>query len=129
MVLALKDQMDIDIKNNVKRVSDIVAAAQTKLQQEKKVCFSFSQSNNAFLNHLQELCTKIDRVSLGLDLKKLSLHDKEVVLQGKVKDFDALEIFEEELMELHSFTLKNIPAELAFTVTLLVKEDQDKNKE
>ena len=129
MVLVLKDQMDIDIKNNVKRVSDIVAAAKTKLQQEKKVCFSFSQSNNAFLNHLQELCTKIDRVSLGLDLKKLSLHDKEVVLQGKVKGFDELEIFEEELMELHSFTLKNIPAELAFTVTLLVKEDQDKNKE
>jgi type IV pilus assembly protein PilM len=128
MVTVLKEQMGIDVKN-VKRVSDIVAQSQEKLQQEKKVCFSFSQSNNSFLNYLQELCSKIDRDSLGLDLKKLSFHDKEVILQGKVKDFDALETFEAELMELPSFTLKNIPRELSFTVTLLVKEDQENNKE
>ncbi len=127
MVVTLKEHMGVDVKS-IKRVSDIVAAAQTKLQQEKKVCFSFSQSNNGYLHHLEELCSKIDRVSLGLDLKKLSLHDKEIVLQGKVKDFDALETFEEELMELHNFTLKNIPAELAFTVTLIVKEDQEKKE-
>ena len=127
MVTTLKDQMGVDIKS-IKRVSDIVTAAQTKLQQEKKVCFSFSQANKGYLHHLEELCSKIDRISLGLDLKKLSLHDKEIVLQGKVKDFDALETFEEELMELHNFTLKNIPAELAFTVTLLVKEDQEKKE-
>lgn len=126
MVLALKDQMDVDIKN-VKRVSDIVSAAQSKLQQAKKVCFSFSQSNNGFLNHLEELTSKIDRVALGLDLKKISLQDKEVILQGKVKDFDALETFEEELMELHNFTIKDRPRELAFSVTLLVKEEQENN--
>ncbi len=127
MVKVLKDQMNIEVKS-IKRVSDIVAAAQTKLEQEKKVCSSFSQSNNAYLKYLEELCAKIDRVSIGLDLKKLSLHDKEVILQGKVKDFDALETFEEELIELHNFTLKNIPAELAFTVALQVKEDQEKKE-
>ncbi|MDP3788642.1 MAG: pilus assembly protein PilM [Candidatus Chromulinivorax sp.] len=129
MVAAIKDQMAVDVKKNTKRISDIVAAAQTKLDQETKVCSSFSQSNNNFLQHLQELCNNIDRESLGLDLKKLSLEGKEVVLQGKVKDFDALETFEEELMELPNFTLKNIPRELSFTVTLLVKEDQEKSKE
>lgn len=124
VVKILKEQMDVDIKN-VKRVSEIVSEAQSKLQQAKKVCFSFSQTNNAFLNHLQELSTKIDRNSLGLDLKKMSLHDKEVVLQGKVKDFDALQIFEEELMELNGFIIKDMPRELSFVVTLIVKEDQD----
>lgn len=125
MVIAVKETMDVDIKN-VKRIQEIVLAAETKLQQAKKLCFSFSQSNNAYLNHLQELSAKIDRDNLGLDLKKISLQDKEVILQGKVKDFDALETFEKELMELPSFVLKNIPAELAFTVTLIIKEDQDK---
>lgn len=124
MIHTLEEQLDLDVKN-VKRVGDILNAAQSKLDQAKKVCFSFSQSNNAFLNHLQELCSKIDRISLGLDLKKMSLHDKEVVLQGKVKDFDALQIFEEELMELPSFTIKDRPRELAFTVTLLLKNDQE----
>lgn len=128
MVTMLKEQMDLDLKN-IKRMSDVVLSAQDALQQTKKVCFSFSQSNNAFLHHLQELCSTIDKESLGLDLKKLSLHDKEVVLQGKVKDFDALQTFEEELMELPSFTLKNIPAELTFNVTLQVKEDHDKHEE
>ncbi len=122
IVSLLKEQMDVDIKVS-KRVADIVDAAQTKLQQTKKVCFSFSRSNNAFLNHLQELYNKIDRASLGLDLKKLSLHDKEIILQGKVPNFEALQLFEEELMELKSFTIKDKPRELAFTVTLLVKDE------
>ena len=126
MVTILKDQMDVDVKK-IKRVSEIVSAAQNELQQSKNVCLSYSQSRNTFLNSLQELLGKVDRESLGLDLKKLSLHDKEIVLQGKVKDFDALETFEEELMELPSFIIKNIPGELAFTVILQAKEDKDKN--
>ena len=124
MVNILKEQMDVDVKS-VKRVSDIVSEAQKKLQQTKKVCLSFSQSNNSYLNHLEELFGKIDRASLGLDLKKLSFHDKEITLQGKVKDYDALQTLEEELMELRSFTLKDRPKELTFTATLQVKEDQD----
>ena len=75
---------------------------------------------------MQELSSKIDRGSLGLDLKKLSIHDKEITLQGKVKDFDVLETFGEELMELKNFTLKSkLPGELAFTVVLQAQEDQD----
>ncbi len=134
MVNLLKEQMDIDVKN-VKRISEIVAAAQSKLQQTKKVCYSYSPSNNTFLKHLQELCSVIDSKSIGLDLKKMSLNDKEVILQGKINGseledkWEALTTFEKELMELPSFTLKNIPGELAFTVTLLVKEDHDKNKD
>jgi hypothetical protein len=121
----LKEQMDVDTKG-MKRITDIVAAAQTKLEQAKKVCFSFSPSNHSFLRYLQELSSKIDRDSLGLDLKKLSIHDKEVTLQGKVKDFDVLETFGEELMELKNFTLKSkLPGELAFTVVLQAQEDQD----
>ncbi|MBP6869413.1 pilus assembly protein PilM [Candidatus Babeliales bacterium] len=127
LITTLKDQMDIEVKA-VKRVTDIVGAAQSKLQQTKKVCISYSRSNNSFLNHLQALCSKIDRASLGLDLKKLSLHDKEIVLQGKVKDYDALQTFEEELMDLTDFILKDRPQELTFTVTLQVKEDQDNNE-
>lgn len=120
----LKSQMDLDTKS-IKRINDIVSAAQAKLEQSKKVCFSFSQSNHSFLRYLQDLSSTIDRVSLGLDLKKISMHDKEVVLQGKVKDFEALETFTEELMELKRFTLKDKPGELAFSVNLYAKDDQD----
>jgi len=125
MSIKLKEQMDVDTKG-MKRINDIVAAAQSKLEQAKKVCFSFSPSNHSFLRYLQELSSKIDRQSLGLDLKKLSIHDKEITLQGKVKDFDVLETFAEELMELKNFTLKSkLPGELVFTVVLQAKEDQD----
>jgi len=127
MVTILKEQMEVDVKS-VKRVTEIVAAAQSKLEQAKKVCLSFSQSNKAYLQYLQDLCEKIDRASLGLELKKMSLRDKEVILQGKVKDFDALETFEEELMELQNFSIKERPRELTFTTVLQAKEDQDKEK-
>jgi len=126
MAAMLKDQMDIDVKK-VKRVSEIVTTAQSKLEQAKKVCFSFSQSNNVFLRHLEELGRGIDRVSVGLDLKKLSMNDKEVVLQGKVKGFAELETFEEELMGLNSFILKDRLPDVAFTATLQIKESSDTN--
>jgi type IV pilus assembly protein PilM len=128
MVTLLAESMDLDVKN-IKRVSEIVESAKSRLQQTKKVCFSFSEKNRAFLHHLQELGSKIDRVSLGLDLKKMSMKDKEIILQGKVKDFEALETFEEELMELKGLELKDRPRELVFTVSLFVQDDQDKNKD
>jgi hypothetical protein len=128
VVTLLAESMDLDVKN-IKRVSEIVESAKSCLQQTKKICFSFSEKNRAFLHHLQELGHKIDRASLGLDLKKMSMKDKEIILQGKVKDFEALETFEEELMELQGLVLKDRPRELAFTVSLLVQDDQDKNKD
>src|SRR3989338_4113455 len=70
----LKEEMDIDTAG-IKRISDIVSAAQNKLDQAKKVCFSFSEQNHSFLRYLQELSHDIDRQSLGLDLKKLLLRD------------------------------------------------------
>jgi len=126
IVKVLKQEMDIDIKQS-KRVLDIVAAAQGKLEDTKKVCFSFSQANHAYLQHLQELFSKIDRDSLGLDMKKLSLLDKQIILQGKVrdKDYDALETFEEELMELPNFVLKDRLRETSFTAILQLKETEE----
>lgn len=136
MVNSIKDQMEVDIKN-VKRVTEIVAAGDEKLQQTKKVCLSFDQTTkNNYLVHLQELCTAIDRESLGLKLQKMSLSDKEIILQGKidrsVQQSDPwinLDIFTQELINLKGFSLKNIPAELSFNVTLLVKEDQGAHKD
>jgi len=125
MIKTVKEQMNLDIKSS-KRVSDIVTQAQSQLAQAKKVCFSFSQSNKSFLLYLQQLCSKIDRQAIGLDLKKISIKDKEVILQGKVKGYDELQTFEEELLELDMFTVHDLPRELSFTVTLHVKEEQDK---
>lgn len=128
LLAVLKDQMNIDLKAT-KRVTDIVVAAQDKLEQTKKVCFSFSQSNNAFLQHLQDLSTTIDRESVGLELKKMSMQGEQVVLLGKVKNYDALDLFVEELMNLKNLSLKNIPRDLTFTVTLEVKKDANLAKE
>ena len=136
MVNIIKDQMDVEIKNS-KRVPDIVAAADEKLQQTKKVCLSFDQTvHNNYLKHLQQLFDSIDRDSIGLKLNKMTFTDKEIVLQGKISSSsnqqDAwvnLDIFTQELIQLQGFTLKNIPAELAFNVTLVVKEDQQDHKD
>ncbi|MGZ6255055.1 MAG: pilus assembly protein PilM [Candidatus Chromulinivorax sp.] len=117
----LKEQMDIDVKS-IKRMNEVVAAAQNKLQQEKKVCVSFSDPKNSYLHYLEDLCTKIDRKSLGLDLKKLSMQDAMITLQGKVKNFEALQVFEEELIELEHFIIQERPQELNFVVTLKAKE-------
>ncbi len=144
MANVIKDQMDVDIKSS-KRVTDIVAAAQEKLEQTKKVCSSFDQTvHNNYLLHLQELCTAIDRQAIGLKLNKMVLGDKEIVLQGKIEQpvigkeqgrdtkqtaWDCLDIFTQELIQLQGFTLKNIPAELTFNVTLEVKADQQAHKD
>lgn len=135
LVKAVRDQMGVEVKSN-KRIHDIVTAAQTKLEQEEKFCSSFSQSNKSMLNHLEELFTHIDRESLGVDLKKISMQDKEIVLQGKISPsafqpdpYKNLANFERELNALPSFTLKSRLPELSFTAILLVKEDQENKKE
>jgi type IV pilus assembly protein PilM len=143
MVNIIHDHMDVSIKNS-KRVSDIVAAADEKLQQTKKVCLSFDQTHhNNYLHHLHELCTAIDRNSLGLNLQKMSFSEKEVSLQGKIEfvasdqtgwdakktAWDNLDIFTQTLINLPGFTLKNIPAELSFNVTLIMKDAQKSDKD
>ena len=126
MIRSLEDQMGIDLQG-ILQERQIVSLAEETLQREKKLWFSFSkQAEHSFLEYLQELTNKIDRSSLGLDLKKMSLSHEEIVLQGKVKDFEALETFEEELMELNNFTIKEKPRELTFLVTLKVKDSLDK---
>lgn len=118
----VEDQMNIDVRRMI-RPSLIVDAAKETVEREKKLWFSFSkQSENSFLEYLYDLTTKIDRASIGLDLKKLIIDYDQIIMQGKVKNFDALETFEEELMELSKFTLVEKPRELVFTVKLDVKD-------
>lgn len=127
IVRVLDEQMGIDAKG-IKRTSMLVDVARETLQREKKLWFSFSkQSENSFLEYLQDISSKIDRGSLGLDLKVLSMNYEEVIMQGKVKDFEALETFEEELMELSKFNVVEKPRELAFTVKLQVKDTSEKS--
>jgi len=130
VIHTLKEKMDLDIQG-IKRISDIVSVAQNKLEQAKKVCFSCSEQNHSFLRYLQELSSGIDKQSLGLDLKKLSLRDKEVTLQGSVKNWPELDTFIKELIELKNFELKgklpDVPND--FTVTLQALDDQEKNRD
>lgn len=135
MSLILKEEMDLDIKG-IKRVPDIVAAAAAKLQQTKKVCLSFDLNNNNFLYYLEKLCTKIDREGLGLQVKKLSMQDKIIRMQASIEKTDDpaiawknLDTFTQELMDIPEFSLETIPAELAFTVVLHVKEDHVDTKD
>lgn len=118
----VEDNMNLDVRN-ISRPSLIVDAARETVEREKKLWFSFSkQSENSFLEYLSDLTSKIDRASIGLDLKKLIIDYDQIIMQGKVKNFDALETFEEELMELSKFTVVEKPRELAFTVKLNVKD-------
>lgn len=128
--------MEIDLKSE-RNLNDIVTRAEEKLKKERSLWFSFSkETEQSYLEFLQDLSVKIDRESIGLDLKKLSMNPEMVTLVGTMKDEkELLEVFEEELTELKLLQLIERPSflfelgKVSFTVRLKVKDkgQHDKN--
>ncbi|MBI2353248.1 pilus assembly protein PilM [Candidatus Dependentiae bacterium] len=122
LTTSIQQSMDVDLKSE-KNIKDIVAKTEEKLKTERKLWFSFSkQTEQSYLEFLQDLSLQIDRESIGLELKKLTITPEMVTLVGSVKDFESLEVFKEELSELKLLQLLEKPRELSFTVKLKVKD-------
>ena len=114
--------MDIDVRNE-KNLKKIVERCEEGFKTAHKRWFAFvKQKERSYLEYLQDLSVRIDKASLGLDITKLLLEPEKVTMTGKLKDFEALEVFEEELAELDLLQLVEKPRELSFTVHLKVKD-------
>ena len=73
--------------------------------------------------YLQALFQSIDRVSLGLDVKRLKIDRDSVIFDGSVKGYPELKILEKEINSSGLFTLTNTPQETSFSVTLILNKE------
>ena len=91
------------IKTNSRR--DALDFAQREVKKEENIWSSFSaQTRQSFLQYLYDLSTKIDRETLGLNLKKMVISKNVISLEGNVRSFDAVEQFEHQLRETKLFS-------------------------
>ncbi len=71
--------------------------------------------------YLATLCT-IDNKGLGLSLKKLSITNNKIILEGSVKNFPSLGDFEKQLRKTNLFVHVETGELLAFAMTLNIKK-------
>lgn len=106
---------------------DLTAALQEsaeKVTNEEDIWFAFSgQTRTSFLKYLQDLSTNIDRESLGLNIKNLIITERDVTIEGEVKSFDALKIFEKELRKSNLFVAIPALQETKFSMKLKLKNN------
>ena len=132
-MVAAKKQVSREVERTMKldvrgeQTHKIVEKAEAFLAREKKLWFSFSkEAEGSLLEYLQALSLAIDRESLGLVITRMKIDFDEITIQGSVKDFESLQIFEEELLGLKQFDIEQKPRELSFTVKLRAKPKGEK---
>ncbi len=120
-IQAIEQHMHIDLKGE-KNIKFILEKAEAKLKSEQSLWFAFSaQQENSVLEYLQDLSVQIDRSAIGLQIRQMHLDYEKVTMSGMVKDYQALDIFVEELMNLQLLQLIEKPRELAFSIELKPK--------
>lgn len=125
----LKDIFTITKVGSLEQANNI---ARAQLTQEENIWSLLSTHNRfSFLTYLQEISSRIDREALGLDIKRLVVRRNEagediLVIEGSVKNYDALRAFEEALIESKLF--KEVPKlqEPKFgTITLVLEKEKE----
>jgi uncharacterized protein YpmB len=123
-------KINLEKKRGARKASslkEVIEAAKSTLEKEESIWFALSSKNRySFLKYLQELTTKIDREGVGLELKKLRIYNSnnttKIDLEGKVRDFDAINVFESQLK---SGMFEGVPRIETpdFDITLVVKKE------
>jgi Tfp pilus assembly protein PilN len=122
-ITLISQEFDITDRN----LNTAVDTAQQKLEESASIWGSISGPSRLYcLKYLQELCIKIDRDGIGLDLKKLTMNKKFITLNGRVRDFPALKTLEEELSDSKLFTLITVSQEPKFDeIRLAIKNTSE----
>jgi len=110
------------LSKSSKSLEKLKRSAQNELKREKNIWFALSPQNRAsFMKYLVDLSKRIDRVGLGLNLKKWILTENTMTFEGRVKNYQALSKLEEELRASKLFT--NVPRleELKFSLKMPLK--------
>ncbi|MBT4856254.1 pilus assembly protein PilM [bacterium] len=120
LISKLKTTFDITERSALTKPDRAVKYAQTKLEEEENLWFAFSkEARFSYLEYLQELSIRIDRESLGIKFKRLSmeLEDGSITLEGEIKDsdFKSLTILEESLKESKLLQHSTIPQDMIQT--------------
>lgn len=123
LVQAIEQRMRLDLRGE-KSIKTILEKAEEKLKTEKALWFAFSaQQEHSVLEYLQDLSVQIDRSALGLQVRNMHLDYEKVSMSGNVKNFESLDLFEEELASLQLLQLLEKPRELTFTIQFKPKEN------
>lgn len=124
VISRLKESFNITDQRILSNLSEIIQTASSKVNEEESIWFAFSrQTRFSFLRYLQELSSKIDREGIDLKLKKLTMNENEIILEGEVKDFKALEALQNELNDPKLFSHVTVPQETKFTIKLTIKKE------
>src|SRR3990167_6871115 len=120
LTTTLSTTFNITDKKSLLKPNKAVNTAQIKLEEEETLWFAFSKQNRySYLKYLQELSIRIDRESLGIQFKRLSmdLEENTITLEGETKDnaFKSLTILEESLKESKLFAQVSIPQDMIQT--------------
>lgn len=113
-----------NIDNNL---NDAINQAESRVSQEKKLWFSFSNQNRySTLKYLQELSSAIDMKKIDLDLKKLTIYDHMMTIVGSVEKFEDLYQFEQALGGVAAFKSFTKSIDKNFTIKIVLKQsDRD----
>lgn len=86
---------------SMKKTTSLATAldeAQREIKKEESMWSSLSEkTRQSYLHYLSLLSTNIDREVLGLNLNKLSINKNIMTLEGKVRNFDGINKFEQQL--------------------------------
>ena len=97
------------------------------IEDQEKIWFSFSQQKRfSFLFYLAELTKQLDKKTLGLSLKKLTITPDSILISGEVKDYPALQLMETELNESLYFKTLVPLQETSFNVNIKIKNKEIK---
>ncbi len=123
LIELVSQELKITDKESLADAENLIARANVKLKKEKKMWDQFSaQTRRSFLLYLQALSEAIDRQSVGLELKKLSIDETTIKMEGKVPGFEQLGILEDELNQLKLFSQISIPQKTVFTITMKIQK-------
>ncbi len=122
VIRTLEAESELKI-SGVRRVTEAVDTARSRVEEHKKVWGSFaSRTRSSFLTYLQKLSVAIDKQAIGLELKKLDINHERITLQGRVRNIPALIILEEELRQANLGTFIN-PQEPTFNIVITLKKE------
>lgn len=123
-IALLKNKIPAIAKRPLGSLDTAKKTAQAEVAREKQIWSALTpQSKASFLLYLQELFTRIDADGLGLNVTQITLNENTMVIEGSVKNFEALNRFEEDLRQSKLFT--NVPRLEALKFSAPIRLNKD----
>jgi hypothetical protein len=119
-VAALKNQLPaLKKRSGLTTLAAVNSAAERHIAKEENVWLALSATDRAsLLQRLITLSKTLNREELGLQLKKMNLSYETMILEGTVRDFQALRVLEEGLKKTALFTTVPSLQNTQFSITL-----------